>query len=103
MLFVVVACALAVLFFDLAVCRICTFNVGIKSTYLRILSVRGPSMSGNGDTKVSRHTKNHVAKIGLSRQNLATCRHVADMSPTLPAKQTTCREHWPVGVDTPSW
>jgi len=43
-------------------------------------------MSGNSNTKVSRHTKNHVAKIGLSGQNLATCWHVADMSPTLPAK-----------------
>ena len=75
------------LFFELAVCRIRTFNVGIRSTYLRISSVRGPSMSGNSDTKVSRHTKNHVAKIGLSGQNLATFRHVADMSPT-------CRRHY---------
>ena len=81
--------ALAVLFFfDLAVCRILTFNVGIRSTYLRISSVRGPSMSGKSDTKVSRHTKNHVAKIGMSGQNLATFRLVADMSPTLPAKQS---------------
>ena len=37
-------------------------------------------MSGNSDTTVSRHTKNHVAKIGLSGQNLATFRHVADIT-----------------------
>ena len=55
--------------------------------YVHIWSVFGPSMSGNPDTKVSRHTKNHVAKIGLSGQNLATFRLVADMSPT-------CRRHY---------
>ena len=49
-------------------------------------SVFGPSMSGNSDTKVCRHKKNHVAKIGLSGQKWATFRLVADMSPTLPAK-----------------
>ena len=74
------------LFFLFGVCRIRTFNVGIKPTYLQMSSVFGPSMSGNGDTKVSRHTKNHVAKIGLSGQNLATFWHVANMSPTFPAK-----------------
>ena len=81
----------APLFFDvdLAVCRIRTFNVGIRPTYLQMSSVRGPSMSGNRDTKVSRHTKNNVAKIGLTGQNLVTCRHVADMSPTLPAKKNS--------------
>ena len=84
----VLCVCLALLFFyvDLAVCRIHTFDIGIKSTYLRISSVRGPSMSGNRDTKVSRHTKNHVAKIGLLGQNLVTFRLVTDMSPTLPAK-----------------
>ena len=73
-------------FFDLAVCRIRTFNVGTRSTYLKMSSVRGPSMSGNGDTKVSRHSKNHVADIGPFGENLATFRDVADMSPTFPAK-----------------
>ena len=87
-LFVFIARALAVLFFFvLAVCRIRTFNVGIRSTYLRISSVRGPSMSENPDKKVCRHTQNHVANIGMSGQNLATFRHVADMSPT-------CRRHY---------
>ena len=54
--------------------------------YVRMWSVFGPSMSGNGDTKVSRHTKNHVAKIGLSGRKWATFRLVGDMSPTFPAK-----------------
>jgi hypothetical protein len=73
-------------FFDLVVCRIRTFNVVIRSTYLQMSSIRGTSMSGNSDTKVCRHSKNHVVKIGLSGQNLATFRLVADMSPTLPTK-----------------
>ena len=55
--------------------------------YIHIWSVFGPSMSGNSDTKVSRHTKNHVAKIGLSGQKWATFRLVTDMSPRFPAKQ----------------
>jgi hypothetical protein len=76
--------AASVLFFDLAVCTISTFNVGIRSTYQQMSSVCGQSMSGNSDTKMCPHSKNHVAKIGLSGQNLATFCHVADMSPTLP-------------------
>ena len=69
--------------------------------HIQISSVRGPSMSGNSDTKESRHTKNHVAKIGLSGQKWATffpCRrHVADMSLTFPAKpsdEVTTHQNW---------
>ena len=54
--------------------------------YIHIWSVFGPSMSENSDTKVSRHTKNHVAKIDLSGRKWATFRLVADMSPTFPAR-----------------
>jgi hypothetical protein len=44
-----------------------TWEFNSVCTYLRtMMSVFGPSMSENSDTKVSRHTKNHVAKIGLS-------------------------------------
>jgi hypothetical protein len=48
-------------------------------------------MSENPDKKGCRHAQNHVANIGLSGQNLATFRRVADMSPT-------CRRHF-----QPSW
>ena len=64
-----------------------TFHVGIRSKLYRISSVRGTSMSENHDTKVCRHTKNHVAKIGLSGRKWATFSLVADMSPT-------CRRHY---------
>jgi hypothetical protein len=40
---------------------------------------------GKRDTKVCRHSKNHVAKIPVG-QKLATFCLVADMSPTIPAK-----------------
>ncbi len=50
--------------------------------YVHMLSVLGPYMSENSDTKVSRHTKNHVAKFALSGRKSATFRNVADMSPT---------------------
>ena len=64
--------------------RLCrsTFDVGISSKLTRLSSVHGTSMSGNHDTKVCRHSRNHVAKIGLSGQKLATFRLVADMLPT---------------------
>ena len=58
-------------------------------TYVHMLSLLGTSMLGNSDTKVCRHTVNHVAKIGLSGQKLATFCLVADMSPTFPAKLLT--------------
>ena len=74
-------------FFDLAVCRIRTFNVGIRGTYLQMSSVHGPSMSGNGDTKVSRHSKNHVANIGPFGGKFGNISLVGDMSPT-------CRRHF---------
>jgi hypothetical protein len=50
-------------------------------------SVFGPSVLEKRDTKVCRYSKNHVAKIGLTGQKLATFRLVADMSPT-------CRRHY---------
>ena len=49
--------------------------MGSLSVYLpmhEILSVRGTSMSENHDTKVCQHTKNHVAKIGLSGRKWAS-------------------------------
>ena len=48
--------------------RLCRspFDVGISSTLDQISSVRGTSMSENRDTKVCRHTRNHVAKFALS-------------------------------------
>jgi hypothetical protein len=42
------------------------FDIGISSTLDQILSVHGTSMSENRDTKVYRHTRNHVAKFALS-------------------------------------
>ncbi len=39
-------------------------------------------MLGNHNTKVCRHTRNHVAKIGLLGQKLATLCLVANMLPT---------------------
>ncbi len=73
--------------------RLCrsTFDVGISSKLTSLLSVSGTSMWGNHNTKVCRHTRNHVAKIGLLGRKLATfclvanmlptcCRHVADIT-----------------------
>ena len=65
-------------------------HMGIRSvcTYLRTYVVCLWSVNvGKGDTKVSRHSKNHVADIGPFGENLATFLDVADMSPT-------CRRHF---------
>ena len=61
--------------------------------YVHMLSVLGPYMSENSDTKVSRHTKNHVAKnwpVGTKIGDISPCRrHVADTSPTFPGDVRT--------------
>ena len=44
------------------------------------------SMLGKSDTKVCRHTVNHVAKIGLLGQKMVTFCLVVNMLPTFAAK-----------------
>ncbi len=64
--------------------RLCrsAFDVGISSKLTQLLSVCGTSMLGNHDIKISRHTRNHVTKIGLLGQKLVTLLLIADMLPT---------------------
>ena len=64
-----------------------TWEFNSVCTYLRtMMSVFGPPMSENSNTKVSQHTKNHVAKIGLPGPKWATFFLVANMLPTFLAK-----------------
>ena len=69
-------------------CRL-TFGIGTSSKLTRLLSVRGTSMPGNQNTNVCRHTRNHVAKIGLSGRKFVTLSLVAGMLPTC------CRHYQP--------